>query len=162
MPREIPAEARSAMALMAAACFLIAAVSAFRIDVRQQIPTLESGNGGFSLAAESDQPIYQNLNTPQGRAELGFTAEDEKQLAGTTAFALRVKPGDDASCLNLYRPRQPRLLGRAASDLSTAAVLPGPPPRQNAKIPGRCCNQNLGQDPDGVARRAGDFGKKHG
>ncbi len=24
---------------------------------------------------------------------------------------LRVSPGDDASCLNLYRPRQPRVLG---------------------------------------------------
>ena len=38
--------------------------------------------GGFSLAAESDQPIYQNLNTPDGRSELGFNAEDEKQFAG--------------------------------------------------------------------------------
>ncbi|HEY4760116.1 MAG TPA: FtsX-like permease family protein, partial [Thermoguttaceae bacterium] len=97
--------------LVGAACFLIVAVSAFRLDTSQQMPTLASGNGGYSLAAESDQPVYQNLNTADGRSQLGFSADDEKQFAGCTAISLRVMPGDDASCLNLYRPRQPRLLG---------------------------------------------------
>jgi len=32
-------------------------------------------------------------------------------MAHATSIGLRVKPGDDASCLNLYRPRQPRVLG---------------------------------------------------
>ena len=106
-----PGRSTLTVSLVAAACFLIVAVSAFRLDLRRQIPALASGNGGFSLAAETDQPIYQNLDTPQGRAELGFSADDEKQFAGVRVFALRVKSGDDASCLNLYRPRQPRLLG---------------------------------------------------
>ncbi len=106
-----PGRSTLSISLVAAACFLIAAVSAFRLDLTQQIPTLKSGNGGFSLAAESDQPIYENLDTPQGRSQLGFSSEDEKQFAGSTAIGLRVMPGDDASCLNLYRPRQPRLLG---------------------------------------------------
>jgi putative ABC transport system permease protein len=106
-----PGRSTLTVSLVAAASFLIVAVSAFRLDLRRQIPAIASGNGGFSLAAETDQPIYQNLDTAQGRAELGFSAEDEKLFAGVRAFSLRVKSGDDASCLNLYRPRQPRLLG---------------------------------------------------
>ena len=32
-------------------------------------------------------------------------------LGGTTIVPLRVRAGDDASCLNLYQPRQPRVIG---------------------------------------------------
>jgi hypothetical protein len=87
------------------------ATSAFRLDPRGQTPALHSGNGGFALAAESDQPIFANLNSPEARQDLGFSAADERLLAGSTIVSLRVRSGDDASCLNLYRPRQPRVLG---------------------------------------------------
>ncbi len=86
-------------------------MDAFRLDPTQQTPTLHSGNGGFALVAESDQPILQNLNSPEGQAALGFSAEDQKTLAGSTIVSLRVHAGEDASCLNLYRPRQPRVIG---------------------------------------------------
>ena len=36
-------------------------------------------------------------------------------MAGSTIISLRVRPGEDASRLNLYRPRQPRLLGLSAA-----------------------------------------------
>ncbi|MGA2059747.1 MAG: ABC transporter permease, partial [Thermoguttaceae bacterium] len=178
-----PGRSTLTVSLVAAACFLIAAVSAFRLDLRRQIPALASGNGGFSLAAESDQPIYQNLDTPQGRAELGFSADDEKQFAGVRAFPLRVKSGDDASCLNLYRPRQPRLLGvprqfidrggfdwanRGLSQFSRREKGTGseqheilhdksrtsevPVPFFDGDNPWTLLHQDLGQDPDGVAR----------
>jgi hypothetical protein len=75
---------------------------------------------GFSLVAESDQPIYQN--STRMKAELiENSANDQKSFIDITAIALRVKPGDDASCLNLYRPWQPRLLTSATM---TTAVLP--------------------------------------
>src|SRR5207302_9670973 len=32
-------------------------------------------------------------------------------MQGVTVTPCRVLPGDDASCLNLYEPRQPRILG---------------------------------------------------
>ena len=35
----------------------------------------------------------------------------EADLSGVTFEQFRVRPGDDASCLNLYQPRKPRLLG---------------------------------------------------
>ena len=145
-----PGRSTLTVSLVAAACFLIVAVSAFRLDLKRQTPTLASGNGGFSLVAETDQPIYQNLDTPQGRAELGLSTEDEKQFAGVRVFSLRVKSGDDASCLNLYRPRQPRLLGipQRMIDRGGFAWADAPPQCEN---PWTLLHQDLGQDPDGVA-----------
>ena len=87
------------------------AVSAFRIDPGGQPPAIQSGNGGYSLVAETQQPISPNLNTPEGRNDLGFSAADESVLTGSTIVAPRVNSGDDASCRNLYRARQPRVLG---------------------------------------------------
>jgi putative ABC transport system permease protein len=146
-----PGRSTLTLALVAAACFLIVAVSAFRLDLTRQIPALASGNGGFSLAAETDQPIYQNLDTTQGRAELGFSVDDEKQFAGCTVYALRVKPGDDASCLNLYRPSRPRLLGlpRQLIDRGGFAWADALP---ECKNPWTLLQEDLGQDPDGVPR----------
>ena len=87
---------RWTIALMAAAAFLIVAVSAFRMS-----PT-DAGVGGFDLLAESSQPIYEDLNTPEGRREL--LAGKATHLGGSTILAMRLKPGDDASCRNLYQP----------------------------------------------------------
>jgi ABC-type antimicrobial peptide transport system permease subunit len=91
------------IALIACASFLIIAVSAFRMS-----PTSE-GVGGFDLLAESSLPIYSDLNSDVGRRELLADRADE--LAGSTILSLRLKSGDDASCLNLYQPTQPRVLG---------------------------------------------------
>lgn len=106
-----PGRSTLSIGLAASACFLISAVSAFHIDPAQQAPNLRSGNGGFSLVAQSDQPIYHDLGSPEGRAQLDFLPEDERLLAECTVLAVRVKAGDDASCLNLYQARQPRMLG---------------------------------------------------
>jgi predicted lysophospholipase L1 biosynthesis ABC-type transport system permease subunit len=38
-------------------------------------------------------------------------AEMERVLEQTRFFAFRVRAGDDASCLNLFQPRRPRILG---------------------------------------------------
>ncbi len=106
-----PGRSALTIGLVAAASFLIVAVSAFRLDPGRQTSALQGGDGGFALVAESDQPVFQDLDTPAGRRELGFSAAEEKLLAASTIVPLRVRAGDDASCLNLYRPRQPRLLG---------------------------------------------------
>jgi hypothetical protein len=84
---------------------LIVAISAFRLE------TGEGGTGGFELLATSDRPILFDLNTPEGRLELGFSDADNEQLKGWQIHSLRVAAGEDASCLNLYRPTQPRILG---------------------------------------------------
>jgi ABC-type antimicrobial peptide transport system permease subunit len=91
------------IALVAAAAFLIVAVSAFRMSPTSQ------GVGGFDLIAESSAPIYDDLNSAAGRKQL--LADQADVLEGGTVLALRLKPGDDASCRNLYQPTQPRILG---------------------------------------------------
>lgn len=91
--------------LAAIASFLIVALSAFRLA-----PT-EQGTGGFDLIATADQPIHFDLNTPTGREELGFSDDDNRQLAQTTIYGFRVHQGEDASCLNLYQTSQPTMVG---------------------------------------------------
>lgn len=96
------------IALIAFATFIIVAVDAFRKD--NSISTLDkkSGTGGFALVAESLLPIVHDPNSQAGRAELGL--EDEA-LNDVKITRFRVRPGDDTSCLNLYQPRNPRILG---------------------------------------------------
>lgn len=58
--------------------------------------------------AESVLPITQDLNSSPGREALGL---DPQALDNVTAVPFRLRPGDDASCLNLNRAQNPRLLG---------------------------------------------------
>jgi ABC-type antimicrobial peptide transport system permease subunit len=100
-----PSRSILATSLIASASFLIVALSAFRLDTGGQ------GTGGFALVGESSLPIHFNLAIPEGRMELGISQAADKQLAQAQIFTFRVKDGDDASCLNLYKTRQPRVLG---------------------------------------------------
>ncbi len=99
------------IALIASAAFIIVSVDAFR---RQEgSPSLErkSGSGGFPLMAESLMPLVHNPNTPEGRDALNLAAgESATSLSNVTFTRFRVRPGDDASCLNLYQPRNPRII----------------------------------------------------
>jgi putative ABC transport system permease protein len=94
--------------LVACACLVLVLVAANRRDQSSGGPRQW---GGWNLVAESATPIYQDLGRPEGRATLGFSPEAERVLAGSEIAGLAEVPGDDASCLNLYRPRRPRLLG---------------------------------------------------
>ena len=98
--------------LVACACFVIVAVGASRKDATLGTPDLPraSGTGGFALVAQSEIPLHQDLNAPEGRFELGFAGSDTL-VADARFHAFRVLPGEDVSCLNLYLPQQPRILG---------------------------------------------------
>ncbi|HKC87027.1 MAG TPA: ABC transporter permease [Blastocatellia bacterium] len=96
------------IALIASAAFIIVSVDAFRRDSRAGALDKNSGNGGYPLMAESLLPIVYDLNGEQGRDELNL---NDDKLAGVKIMRFRLRPGDDASCLNLYQPRNPRILG---------------------------------------------------
>jgi len=96
------------IALVASAAFMIVSVDAFRRNDRAASLDPKSGTGGYPLMAESLLPIVHDPNSSQGREELGL-ADDSLKNVKLTRFRLR--PGDDASCLNLYAPRNPRILG---------------------------------------------------
>jgi putative ABC transport system permease protein len=99
--------------VMASAAFIIITVAASRRDPASERPELRSGNGGFALWGTSALPLFQRLDSPEGRSALalGPRAAELLGAAGTRLFPFRLRPGDETSCLNLYRPREPRLLG---------------------------------------------------
>lgn len=97
--------------LVAAASFMIVTVAAFHEDFSGEEAGKLSGTGGYDLVAETDVPLLQDLGSADGRFELGFDGEGEELLADSQIMAMRLLPGDDTSCLNLYQPRDPRVVG---------------------------------------------------
>jgi len=100
-----PVRSTLTIGLMASASFLIIAIGSFRLAPSDQ------GAGGMQLIAESSQPLFYNLNSTEGRESIGFSRDEETLLSQSTILSLRVQPGDDASCLNLYQSNNPRVLG---------------------------------------------------
>jgi putative ABC transport system permease protein len=98
------------IALIASAAFIIVSVDAFRRDA-SQTHDANSGSGGFPLLAESLLPIVHDPNTREGREALNLNDQGAPDsTAGVTFARFRVRPGDDASCLNLYQPRNPKII----------------------------------------------------
>ncbi len=104
-----PGRSTLTIGLMAAATFLVVALSVFQIDPRQERPRKESGNGGFALVAESGSPIVVDINDKRNLSAL--QDDERKKLDDVTIYSLRVQPGEDASCRNLYQTARPRVLG---------------------------------------------------
>ncbi len=100
--RRSPLRSALTVGLIGVASFLIVAVSSFRLS-----PT-ELGTGGFDFVATSSQPIITDLNTEEGRTEL---LGDAKIPDNVRTYSLRLKPGQDASCNNLYQSTQPQVIG---------------------------------------------------
>ncbi len=103
-----PGRSALCIALIASAAFIIVSVDAFRRDGGADALDRKSGNGGYPLMAESLLPVVHDLNGERGREELNL---NDDRLAGVKITRFRLRPGDDASCLNLYQPRNPRILG---------------------------------------------------
>ncbi|MHC4062210.1 MAG: FtsX-like permease family protein, partial [Planctomycetota bacterium] len=96
------------IALLACGIFLVVAVGANRQYPSAEAHRRASGTGGFALYGESAVGVLHDLNSESGRDSLGLDAPD---LAAIGSVQLRVRDGDDASCFNLNRAQQPRLLG---------------------------------------------------
>ncbi|NIP84224.1 MAG: ABC transporter permease, partial [Planctomycetales bacterium] len=100
-----PLRSTLTIGLVATACFLIIAVSTFRLD------ETDAASGGYNLLAQTAAPVYHDLSSPAGWEELGMDFATAGLLSETETIGVRVHGGQDASCLNLYRARQPRILG---------------------------------------------------
>jgi hypothetical protein len=106
-----PGRSLTSAALVAAAAFLLVSVDAFRKDTGAA-SARDGGTGGFALIAESVLPLVNDPADPAGREALGLAYDrNDTALSGVSLMAARLRPGDDASCLNLYQPKQPRVLG---------------------------------------------------
>jgi len=95
-------------ALMAVGIFLVYSVGVNRHSPLSDQDNPKSGTGGFQFYCESTMPLVYDLNTQKGRAAYGL---EGKVFDGMKFVQLRMKSGDDASCLNLNRVQNPALLG---------------------------------------------------
>jgi ABC-type antimicrobial peptide transport system permease subunit len=100
-------------ALIASATFLIVATDAFR----------RTGAGGepkYRYIGESAIPVYHDPNSAAGREALNLPPDLSARW-----LPFRLRPGDDASCLNLYRPENPRVIGARPEYLKLAPTNDG-------------------------------------
>ncbi len=110
----LPGRNLTTVSVLASGVFMIVSVSAFRHDPREHAYERNSGTGGFALFAQATLPIYEDLNTPEARSTFGL---DEQVMGNASFVAMRVRDGDDASCLNLNRAQEPRLLAVRPEEL---------------------------------------------
>jgi putative ABC transport system permease protein len=103
-----PRRSRLTLGLIASATFLILALQAFRIDPSQEPSGRQSGTGGFAMFAESSAPILADLNASEVRETHGLSQDGSETFS---VVSLRLSDGDETSCLNLYAPGRPRILG---------------------------------------------------
>ncbi|HKE85900.1 MAG TPA: ABC transporter permease [Vicinamibacterales bacterium] len=101
-----PGRSVLSMAVIASATFILISVDAFRRGDSLRDSGSHSGVGGYSLLVETLLPVVQDPNSHSGREALNLVDLDQ-----TVRFEpFRFRPGDDASCLNLYQPKNPRIL----------------------------------------------------
>lgn len=68
-----------------------------------------SGTGGYRFWAELTVPVLFDLNSSEGRENLGLNSETA--MKETQFLQFHLLGGDDASCLNLNQVQQPKILG---------------------------------------------------
>lgn len=108
------------VALLACGAFLVIAVGANRRDPFAGAGERASGTGGFALVGESALPIHRDPDDPEVRRERGIASLDPERVR---IVAMRVQDGDDASCLNLNRPQQPRIIGVRPAELASRGAF---------------------------------------
>ena len=98
--------------LIASAAFIIVAVDAFRREGVESTLEHRSGTGGYALLADTLLPIAHDPATDTGRDSLNLIDlyDAGEPLEGVAMARFRVRPGEDASCLNLYQAKDPRIL----------------------------------------------------
>ena len=107
---ERPGRSVLSIALISSACFLLVSLNAFRHAPNENKLDPKSGNGGYPFLAESLMPLYNDISSASGSAAYNLQAP-------VHAISFRLKPGDDTSCLNLYQPSKPKVLGAPESFL---------------------------------------------
>ena len=99
-------------ALIASAAFIIVSVDAFRRGGGELTQDRQSGTGGYALLARSEVPIVHDVDSAAGREAMLVQAPE---LARARFTRFRVRPGEDVSCLNLYRPGNPTIVSPEAA-----------------------------------------------
>ncbi len=94
------------IALLACGSFLVFAVAAMRENLELRAGERSSGTGGFDLFATATVPLLDNPGRADTQRELRIEDAGLQRVV-----AIRVRDGDDSSCLNLNQAMSPTLLG---------------------------------------------------
>ena len=98
-----PNHSKGCVMTVSLACCIVVAVGVNRQEAPPQTT--------YAFVAEAVLPLHHNLNTEDGRFALGFSDKDSQLLSQSEVMRFRVLPGEDVSCLNLYQPQRPAILG---------------------------------------------------
>ena len=104
--------------LAATGTFLVLLVNGFRIPLSSDLSPPSGPAGGFTHLVTTALPVLEDLSTRAGRSAWGLT---DAALV-IDVVSLRLREGDDASCLSLARPQEPQLLG--VDPVALAAIAP--------------------------------------
>lgn len=110
-----PGRSLLTIAMLASGTFLVVAVQANRLEPPRDVSRRDSGTGGFAWFGRTTLPVLRDLSTTEGRDAFGLSEQD---LAGVEIVPMRVREGDDASCLNLSQAQFPTLLGVEPAELA--------------------------------------------
>jgi ABC-type lipoprotein release transport system permease subunit len=109
-----PGRSVLSMAVIASATFILISVDAFRRGEGLEDTGPRSGVGGYSVFVETLLPVVGDVNGRAARDAMNLFDLDP----AITFEPFRLLPGDDASCLNLYEPKNPRILAPTDAFLS--------------------------------------------
>ncbi len=138
------------VAMLACGSFMVIAVGANRHDPNEGAEERSSGTGGFAFYGETSLPVYHDLNSAEGREAFAL---DEEGLKGVNIVQLRLRGGDEASCLNLNRAQVPRVLGVDPAALSQRKAFTFAKTLRETTDGWALLN---GQEPDGAVPAVGD------
>ncbi len=105
----------SAAGVLACGIFVVIAVGLNRPAFMKNTEERASGTGGFTFFGETTLPILHDINSEQGRKQYRLELDDPDSIS---FVQFRLHEGDDASCLNLNRVKNPPILGVQAHMLA--------------------------------------------
>lgn len=103
-----PGRSTATIALLASGTFLVVAIQANRLTPPADPTERSAGTGGFTLFGRTTLPVLRDLESDVGREAYGL---DDDELDQVAIVPMRVRTGDDASCLNLATAQNPQLVG---------------------------------------------------
>ncbi len=103
--------------ILACGIFIVVAVGANRHSPVHDAGQRDSGTGGFALYGETSIPFVGDLNSEKERHQIGIEE-------GADSFVqMRLREGEDASCLNLNRVQSPKILGVKPDEFSNRGAF---------------------------------------
>jgi putative ABC transport system permease protein len=129
-----PARSFTIITLLALGSFVIVVTAANQKDMAIDPTDITGGTGGFAFIAETTVPILRNLNEPETHYDFGLPDSVDFVQFMTTY-------DDDASCHNLNRVANPRLIATQTDQLTNRFSFIATHPLLDSENPWGSLNQ---------------------